>query len=137
VDRRNTPKKFESVFSTIVKAGTRRTYYFDVRRTRGDDYYITITESTKRLDDNGFERHKVFLYKEDFNRFVEALAQVVDHVKTQLMPNYDFSEFDRRHEEWDNRHESGETQHPKSEDTGHTDHPDQPSHRDDNDEMSW
>ncbi|MBL7804062.1 MAG: DUF3276 family protein [Saprospiraceae bacterium] len=91
----------ESVFSKRVRAGKRRTYFFDVRKTRGEDYFITITESTRREDGYGYKRHKIFLYKEDFNRFVASLNEVVDHVKTDLMPNFDYEEFDRRQAEWE------------------------------------
>lgn len=94
-------KRFESVYSNKVKAGRRRTYFFDVRRTKGDDYYLTLTESTKRFNGDGYERHKIFLYKEDFNRFQDALNETIDHIKTQLMPDYDYDEFTRRHEEWE------------------------------------
>ena len=62
-------KKFESVFSKKVRAGKRRTYFFDVRQTKGDDYYLTLTESTRRINGDGYERHKIFLYKEDFKDF--------------------------------------------------------------------
>lgn len=85
--------KLESVYSKRVKAGKRRTYFFDVRSTRNNDYYVVITESRKRLDDSGYDRHKIFLYKEDFNKFVKGLAEVVDHVKTELMPDFDFDTF--------------------------------------------
>jgi hypothetical protein len=95
-------KRFESVYSKKVRAGKRRTYFFDVRRTRGEDFYLTLTESTKRLN-GGYERHKVFLYKEDFNRFVETLSEVVDHIKTELMPQYDYDEFARRQDEYEKR----------------------------------
>jgi len=90
----------EEVFSTKVKAG-KRTYFFDVKSTRSNDYYLTITESKKRFKDDGFtyEKHKIFLYKEDFNKFVEALNYTLDHVKNNLMPEVDFSQFDRLHEE--------------------------------------
>lgn len=91
----------ESVFSKRLRAGKRRTYFFDVKRTRGDDFFVTLTESTKKLNGFGYERHKMFLYKEDFNRFVESLQEVVNHVKTELMPNYDYDEFARRQEEWE------------------------------------
>lgn len=94
-------KKFESVYSTKVRAGKRRTYFFDVRQTKGDDYYITITESTKRFDGNGYERHKIFLYKEDFNRFVNSLNDAVNHVKNELMPDYDYELYERRQKEWE------------------------------------
>jgi hypothetical protein len=64
-----------------------------VRATRGNDYYLTITESRKRFNDNGYDRHKIFLYKEDFNKFIKALNEAVDYVKTQLMPDFDFDAF--------------------------------------------
>lgn len=83
----------ESLFSKRIKAGKRRTYFFDVRSTRGNDYFITITESKKRFDDDGYDRHKMFLYKEDFNKFVNALSETVNYVKTELMPNFDFDAF--------------------------------------------
>jgi len=87
----------ESIYSKRIRAGKRRTYFFDVRATRGNDYYLTITESRKRFDDNGYDRHKIFLYKEDFNKFIKALGEAVDYVKTDLMPNFDFDAFN--HEE--------------------------------------
>lgn len=96
-------RRFESVYSKKVRAGKRRTYFFDVRQTKGEDYYLTLTESTKKFHGNNYERHKIFLYKEDFNRFLEGLQDVINHVKTELLPDYDFSEFDRRHEEWEAR----------------------------------
>jgi hypothetical protein len=85
----------DEIFSTKVKAG-KRTYFFDVKSTRSNDYYLTITESKKRFKDDGFtyEKHKIFLYKEDFNKFLEALNTTVNHVKTELMPNVDFTQFD-------------------------------------------
>jgi Protein of unknown function (DUF3276) len=89
----NNDKKIESIYSKRIRAGKRRTYFFDVRATRGNDYYLTITESRKRFDDNGYDRHKVFLYKEDFNKFIRALGEAVDYVKTELMPDFDFDAF--------------------------------------------
>ena len=91
----------DSVYSNKVRAGKRRTYFFDVKQTRGDDYYITLTESTRKFNGNGFTRHKIFLYKEDFNRFLKGLQDAVNHVKTDLMPEYDYEQFDRRQEEWE------------------------------------
>lgn len=85
--------KAESIYSKRIRAGKRRTYFFDVRATRGNDYYLTITESRKRFDDNGYDRHKIFLYKEDFNKFIKALGEAVDYVKTELMPDFDFDAF--------------------------------------------
>ena len=89
----NNDKKMESVYSIRVKAGKRRTYFFDVRETRGSDFYVTITESRKRFDSDGYDRHKIFLYKEDFNKFMKGLNETVNHVKTELMPDFDFDAF--------------------------------------------
>jgi hypothetical protein len=93
----NNEKKMESVYSKRIRAGKRRTYFFDVRATRGNDYYLTITESRKRFDDNGYDRHKIFLYKEDFNKFIKALGEAVDYVKTDLMPDFDFDAFNHEY----------------------------------------
>jgi len=100
VDYENSRKQ-DSVYSNKVRAGRRRTYFFDVRKTKGEDYYITLTESTKKFNDDGFERHKIFLYKEDFHRFLEGLNDAINHVKDNLMPDYDYDEFTRKHEEWE------------------------------------
>ena len=70
----------EEVFSKKVRAG-KRTYFFDVKATRSDDYYLTITESKKRLEDGAFIKHKIFLYKEDFEKFAEGLRETVDYIK--------------------------------------------------------
>ncbi len=92
----------EEIFSERVKAG-KRTYFFDVKSTRANDFYVTITESKKRFnkDNEGFsyEKHKIFLYKEDFNKFMEALNNTVNHVKNELMPEVDFASFENRHEQ--------------------------------------
>lgn len=88
----------ESLYSKRIKAGKRRTYFFDVRSTRGNDYFITITESKKRFDDNGYDRHKMFLYKEDFNKFLAALTDTINYVKTDLMPDFDFDAFNHDQE---------------------------------------
>lgn len=101
MDNERNSKRFESVYSNKVKAGKRRTYFFDVRKTKGEDYYLTLTESTRKFNGDGYERHKIFLYKEDFNRFLEGLQDAIDHVKNELMPDYDYDEFTRRHEEYD------------------------------------
>ena len=89
----NNEKKMDSVYSKRIRAGKRRTYFFDVRETRGNDYYLTITESRKRFDSDGYDRHKIFLYKEDFNKFIKGLVEAVDYVKTELMPDFDFDAF--------------------------------------------
>lgn len=76
----------EQVFSKVLRAG-KRTYFFDVRATKTDEYYLTITESKKRLDKSGtrmfYEKHKIYLYKEDFDRFLGEFNEVVDFVKSK------------------------------------------------------
>lgn len=84
-----------SIFSKRVKAG-KRTYFFDVRSTKGNDYFLTITESTRKFEDGNYVKSKIFLYKEDFNKFSEALNETLKHVKSELLPEYDFDEFTRR-----------------------------------------
>ena len=72
----------EEIFSRVVRAG-KRTYFFDVKATRNDDFYLTITESKKRLGNEGkvfYEKHKVFLYKEDFEKFSEGLKDVISYI---------------------------------------------------------
>ena len=70
-------------------------YFFDIKSTRGNDYYLTITESKRRVngDNFSFEKHKIFLYKEDFFKFASALNEAVDHIKHDLMPDFDFDAF--------------------------------------------
>lgn len=99
MDNERSPRRQDSVYSIRVRAGKRRTYFFDVRRTKGNDFYLTLTESTKKFNSEQYERHKIFLYKEDFNRFLDGLEDAVNHIKTELMPDYDYDEFTRRHEE--------------------------------------
>jgi len=73
----------EEIFTKVVRAG-KRTYFFDVKATRKDDYYLTITESKKRLGKEGkvfYEKHKIFLYKEDFEKFTEGLKDAVSYIE--------------------------------------------------------
>lgn len=73
----------DEIFSKAVRAG-KRTYFFDVKTTKGNDYYLTITESKRRYDDDGkyfYEKHKLFLYKEDFDKFAEGLAESVGKIQ--------------------------------------------------------
>jgi hypothetical protein len=90
----------EEIFSKRVKAG-KRTYFFDVKSTKSNDFYLTITESKRRMKDDSFvfEKHKIFLYKEDFGKFIDALQDAVDHVKNELMSDFDFSQFDKEETE--------------------------------------
>lgn len=102
----NNDKKMESIYSKRIRAGKRRTYFFDVKATRANDYYLTITESRKRFNDNGYDRHKVFLYKEDFNKFIKALGEAIDYVKTELMPDFNFDAYN--HDEVPAEHDGAE-----------------------------
>lgn len=86
----NNNGKYSGHFSKKLRAGKRRTYFFDVRSTKQGDFFLTITESKKKFDGDGYESHKIFLYKEDFKKFVEALNETVDYIKSDLMPDYDY-----------------------------------------------
>lgn len=80
----------DDIFSNPVRAG-KRTYFFDVKATRGDDYYITITESKRRMDDNGkfiYDKHKIFLYKEDFDKFSEGFESCLEFIKENKGEDY-------------------------------------------------
>ncbi|WP_372755868.1 PUR family DNA/RNA-binding protein [Mariniflexile sp.] len=72
----------EEIFSKVLRAG-RRTYFFDVRSTKADDYYLTITESKKFTNDDGsfhYKKHKIYIYKEDFSEFKEILTEMTDYI---------------------------------------------------------
>jgi hypothetical protein len=94
-------KDRDEIFSKKIRAG-KRTYFFDVKATRSSDYYITITESRRQQKDDGFtyEKHKLFIYKEDFGKFLEGLTEAVDHIKHELLPDVDFDQFARNDEEY-------------------------------------
>lgn len=94
----NRDHKNSGVYSHKLRAGKRRTYFFDVRTTKSDDFFITITESKKKGEFGGYESHKIFLYKEDFNKFQQALAGAVDYVKDE-MPEFDYEAFDHHAEQ--------------------------------------
>ena len=95
-DRRgneDTRRYRDEIYSRRIPAG-KRTYFFDVKSTRsGEDFFITITES-KRIDEGRYEKHKLFLYKEDFGKFIRALHEVVHHIREECLPDYDFSDLD-------------------------------------------
>ena len=77
----------EGVFSKPVRAG-KRTYFFDVKATKGKDYYLTITESKRRVDNDGhfaYDKHKIFLYKEDFEKFTEGLEEVIEYIRKNCL----------------------------------------------------
>lgn len=92
----NKSNKREEIFSKKIRAGKKRTYFIDVRTTKKNDYYLTLTESKRRFDEpNRYTKHKIFLYKEDFNKFVSALNDAIDFVKEELLPDYDFEKYDQ------------------------------------------
>jgi hypothetical protein len=124
----NNRQRQESEYSNKVRAGKRRTYFFDVRRTKGDDFYLTLTESTKRFDNDSYERHKIFLYKEDFNRFIAGLEDAINYVKTELMPDYDYDEFTRRHEEFEAKREAEDN---------YENSPKEPAELENEEDMTW
>lgn len=99
---------YENIYSNKMRAGRRRTYFFDVKKTKSDDYYVSITESTKKFNSTGYERHKIFLYKEDFHKFISELQATIDYVKTNLMPDFDYDAVEKRQAEWEASKKSSE-----------------------------
>jgi len=101
----------DDVFSKPVRAG-KRTYFFDVKATKGNDYYLTITESKRRIERDGryvYDKHKIFLYKEDFEKFSEGLEEVIKFIK-QRCPVTETPSYEER----------GENLHTKTEETTST-----------------
>ena len=83
--RENDMLEKDEIFSKVLRAG-RRTYFFDVRATKAEDYYITITESKKFTEEDGsfhFKKHKIYLYKEDFAAFADILKEMTSYVLNQ------------------------------------------------------
>jgi len=95
----NDSKFREEIYSVSVRAG-KRTYFFDVKSTRRDEFYLTITESKKRFEQDGnfhFEKHKIFLYKEDFEKFVDGLQEVITFIDQNQQDEYPSqNEFDEK-----------------------------------------
>jgi len=86
----NGSKFREEIYSKAVRAG-KRTYFFDVKSTRRDEFYLTITESKKRFEQDGnfhFEKHKIFLYKEDFEKFIDGLQEVISYIDQNQQDEY-------------------------------------------------
>jgi hypothetical protein len=91
----NRERNNDEVYSKAVRAG-KRTYFFDIKSTRADDLYITITESKRRLEEGaGYEKHKIFLYKEDFDKFKEGLLEVIEKIDEMNNGNYNTEENNR------------------------------------------
>lgn len=103
-DRSRSGQYEDEIYSKRVPAG-KRTYFFDVKTTRsGRDFFLTITES-KRIDEHRYEKHKIFLYKEDFGKFLSSMHEVVRFIQEECLPGYDFrglpdvSSNDREHDD--------------------------------------
>ncbi|MGM0621388.1 MAG: DUF3276 family protein [Bacteroidota bacterium] len=83
-EKQKADEKFrQEIYSNVIRAG-KRTYFFDVKSTRNDEYYLTITESKRKYSENGkfhYEKHKVFLYQEDFDKFTDSLTDVIKFIK--------------------------------------------------------
>lgn len=92
----------EEVYSKPVRAG-KRTYFFDVKSTKGNnDFYLTITESKKKMERDGrftYDKHKIFLYKEDFEKFVEGLEEVIGYIKTNCLKDAPEGGYEHRYSE--------------------------------------
>lgn len=119
VQEQNTPRnrRQDSVYSKTVRAGKIRTYFFDVRQTRSEDFYLTITESKRRFNGQGYERHNLHLYKEDFNKFIEGLQEAIDHIKTDLLPDFDYDQYSNRYFEDQEGYESSQSETTEALDT--------------------
>lgn len=88
--------KNAEVYSKVVRAG-KRTYFFDIKSTKGNDLYITLTESKKTFNDDGrdnYQKHKIFLYKEDFEKFKEGLEDVLAKIDELRTSGETYSSFD-------------------------------------------
>jgi Protein of unknown function (DUF3276) len=105
-EKPNPEKGQDIVYSSRVQAG-RRTYYLDIRQARSrEDYYVTVTESSRRPDGRMF-KSKIVLYKEDFNRFIEEFLHVVDKVQTELMPDFDYDAYLKEPQQTDTEEDTG------------------------------
>lgn len=95
--RRDGDEYGEQIYTKAVRAG-KRTYFFDVKATRNDDYYLTITESRKKIDSDGssvYSRHKIYLYKEDFKKFMNGLSEMIDYIKVHKPEFFEHDDADR------------------------------------------
>lgn len=92
----------EDVFSKPIRAG-KRTYFFDVKATKGNDYYLTITESKRKIERDGrfvYDKHKIFLYKEDFDKFAEGLQEVIGYIKKNCLKDEGAEDAGRQEESY-------------------------------------
>ncbi|MFZ1703520.1 MAG: DUF3276 family protein [Saprospiraceae bacterium] len=87
-------------YTAKIKSGDRRTYFIDVQKSKFDDYFLIISESTRKPNSDQNIRNKIHVYKEDIHKFIAELENAVSFLKTNLMPNYDF---ERKNKEFENR----------------------------------
>lgn len=97
-------EKIEDVYSRKIRAG-KRSYFFDIKLSKNNLYYIAITESIKIHNTNEYKKHRVVVYPEDFNKFLETAQEVIDKVKTKYMPDYDYKKFDEYSENFESEDE--------------------------------
>ena len=95
----NNEKKFVPIYEKKVRAGKKRTYFFDIKETRNNSYSLIITESRKRFDDRGYDRSSIYIYQEDINKFAKGVAEAIDYIKTELLPDYNFDQYDNDYDE--------------------------------------
>lgn len=93
--KKNVVENQQGYFSRKLRAGKKRSYFFDVRSTKQGDFFVTITESKRRYDRPGYDAHKIFLYKEDFKAFQDNLEETLQHIKTELNPTFDYDNYTR------------------------------------------
>lgn len=100
----------EQIYTKVVRAG-KRTYFFDVKATRADDYFITITESRKKTAQDGttsYSRHQMYLYKEDFGKFMDGITEMIDYVKAHKPEYFEKVESEKFGVEFENYSEENE-----------------------------
>lgn len=105
-------KENGAVFTRLVKAG-KRTYFFDVKATRNGEYYLTVTESKKRFSEDGrftFEKHKIFVYREDFDKFTDALRETFDFIQSQPASENPYPSYSQPRNESGSNREEGQQQ---------------------------
>ena len=105
----NNEKKFTPVYERKVRAGKKRTYFFDIRETRNSGFSLVITESRKRFDDRGYDRSSIYVFQEDINKFAKGLSEAIDHIKTELLPDYNFDQYDNEYEEGNSNYPPAES----------------------------
>jgi hypothetical protein len=111
----NNEKKFEPVYEKKVRAGKKRTYFFDIKEARNNGFSLVITESRKRFDDRGFDRTSIYIFQEDINKFTKGFLDAVTFIKTELLPDYNFEQYDNEFEEWEKNPAPAPTSKPENE----------------------